>query len=217
MSITTKKRPKSAAADLPEDVTAAIAEIDREAKERMYQLRKAEKAKQHEAHLKKVAIPLDRVVDQLRRNIRQRVHRSSRGICFGVIESLHMDVRPSEGERYYLKKAQAIVLAEIGTGTFMNMPSVDLGHGHYLVAARMNVGFPSNLQPIEGMNSNEVQRLWRHVVDGRPGCWTISDRPAYVTDRAAVAKSLLSIVETGLLEVVDADGLLLVSAGPLLR
>lgn len=216
MTISTAKTVTDTPA-LPEDVEAAIVELDREMLERKRRMRQEAAAKKHDAYLKSVSAPLSEVHQSFRRTIRTRVHRAERHVYVGRLDSVRMDIRPSEREMYHLAEAHAMIMDEIRTGTFMDMPACDLGGGRFLIVTRRVSGLPKQVDPVEGMTESEVCKMWLHVTC-RPGCFTISPRHgSAVTDWQLASKTIGKIAKAGLLDAFDADGLLLVSPGRLLR
>ena len=223
MNITLKKPTKKTAAtnSAPKsdaELQAELAEIERAAEIERDRLRAELAARKKAEELKAIAVPLDQLTSRLRAAIRREVHDSPNGIATGKIDSLWTSMRPEEGERYYLDEAREAVMKEIQTGRMMGMPSTDLGDRRYLVAARAGTAFPSKIEPIEGVLPHFISRLWSHIANGEKRVWTLSARDGRtVTDWNAAIKSLSKVAAAGFIDVIDAEGLMLISAGPLLR
>ncbi len=223
MSILTKKPTKTAATIKPTpkseaDLQAELAEIERAAQLERDRLRAELAAQKKAEELKAIAVPLDQLTSRLRAAIRRDVHNSPTGIAIGRIDSLWTSTQPLDGERYYLDEARHAVMKEIQTGRMMGMPSTDLGDRRYLVAMRVGTAFPRKVEPIAGVMQHFIARLWTHIAAGEKRVWTLSARDGRsVTDWKAATASIAKVAATGLIDVIDADGLLLISAGPLLR
>ncbi len=223
MNITMKKPTKkttvtTSAPKSDAELQAELAEIERAAEIERDRLRAELAARKRAEELKAIAVPLDQLTSRLRAAIRREVHDSPNGIATGKIDSLWTSMRPEEGERYYLDEAREAVMKEIQTGRMMGMPSTDLGDHRYLVAMRVGTAFPRKVEPIAGVMQHFIARLWTHIAAGEKRVWTLSARDGRsVTDWKAATASIAKVAATGLIDVIDADGLLLISAGPLLR
>jgi len=223
MSTTTKKMTKKATATklAPKseaELNAELDEIERAVQLERDRLRAELAAKQRAERLKAIALPLNELTNRLRTAIRRNVHNSRTGISTGSIDGLRTSLLPPEDESYHIEKAREAIMKEIRTGKMMGMASTDLGDRRYLVAMRVGTPFPKTVDPIEGVSPYCVTKIWNHIANGEKRVWTLSARDHQsVTDWKAATSSIGKVAASGLIDVIDAEGLLLISAGPLLR
>lgn len=212
------RKAKSIADASRADLDRQIEQIDQEAEERRARIQAEISTRQRLERLRAIATPLDELVERLRRKIRQATHTATHGVHAGHVSSMWTAMPEPEENSFHLDEAREVVMKEIRTGSLMAMKSIDLGDGNFMVAARITGTFPASIEPVAGMVPSEVRKMWRHIADGPRRCWTISGHnPKSVPDIKAAAKSLDAIAKTGLIEVIDAEGLLLVSPGSLIR